>query len=421
MNQKPLPYPPQMRNGGLPPAHLSLSSDATIDSSGWLKIKWSQPPLIVIWDVPPANLDHGDWLARAECEDHQTAAGVLPSPPLRLGGDVTTDCFIADIRYQEWKELVDFLWEDARWRSRWEEEDARRHSCWEEEDARLRSRWEENFHHLDALIAEEQRQHAAAQTIFLWLRCRRLHVRLARHTSRRHHEITERLRHAEEALGVQCHEEEASVRATALAEAAVKPEPPALLSPSPHPTLSYLGAVLNTNGGGAFVVNFDVTYGGGSNIAFRCQRQTTSGPPSRLTSLLHWALQLSPCAQSFRQGYSLPPILDTGGASYATSDEVGKSDLSLSLGGVVHYALLNDTSYSLPIPIQLCWVHSLFGGRECPSIPNVWTYTSTAEAHTTQAPSSSRLPSPWPLGSQSTRASSSRAAKSTPRSQPIYW
>ena len=186
-----------MRNGGLLQAHLSLSSDATINSSGWLKIKWSQPPprapdwVIVIWDVPPANLDHGDWLARAECEDRQTAAGVLPSPPLQLGGDVTTDRFIADIRYRNWKELMDFLWEDARLRSRWEEEDARLRSC-----------WEENFRHLDALIAEERRQHAAAQTIFLWLRRRRLRVRLARQTLRRHLEITERLRHAEEALGV---------------------------------------------------------------------------------------------------------------------------------------------------------------------------------------------------------------------------
>jgi hypothetical protein len=194
-----------------------------------------------------------------------------------------------------------------------------------------------------------------------------------------------------------------------------------LLSPSPRPTLSYLGAVLNTNGGGAFVVNFDIAYGGGSNIAFRRRRQTTSGPPSRPTSSSHWASQLSPYAQSFQQGYSLPPILNTGGASYATSDEVGKSNLSLSLGGVVQYALLNDTSYSLPLPIQLCWVHCLFGGRECPSIPNVWTYTSTTEAHATQSPSSSRLPSLWPSGSQSNGASSSRAAKSTPCSQPIYW
>jgi hypothetical protein len=132
-----------MRNGELPPAHLSLSSDATINSSGWLKIKWSQPPphapdwVIVIWDVPPADLDHGNWLACAECKDRQIAAGVLPSPPLRLGGDVTTDRFIANIRYQDWKELVDFLWEDARWRSCWEEVDARWRSRWEEEDALL--------------------------------------------------------------------------------------------------------------------------------------------------------------------------------------------------------------------------------------------------------------------------------------------
>ncbi len=160
------------------------------------------------------------------------------------------DRFIANIRYWDWKELVDFLLEDARWCSRWEEEDARRRSRWEEEDACLRSCWEENFRHLDALLAEERRQHAAAQTIFLWLRRRRLHVQLARQTSRCHHEITERLCHAEEALGVQRHKEEASVRATALAEVAVKPEPPALLSPSPRPTSSYLGTVLNTNGGG---------------------------------------------------------------------------------------------------------------------------------------------------------------------------
>jgi hypothetical protein len=129
-----------MRNGGSPPAHLSPSSDAPIDPSGWLKIKWSQSPprasdwVIVIWDVPPADPDHGDWLARTECEDRQTVVGVLPSPPLQLGGDVTTDRFIADIRYQNWKEHVDFLWEDAR----------------------LHSRWEENFRLLDALIAEER-------------------------------------------------------------------------------------------------------------------------------------------------------------------------------------------------------------------------------------------------------------------------
>jgi hypothetical protein len=136
---------------------------------------------------------------------------------------------------------------------------------------------------------------------------------------------------------------------------------------------------------------------------------------------LHWSMQHPSRAQFFCRGGSHPPRTFAGGASYANSDEVGASDLSLLLGGVVHYALLNGTSYSLPLPIQPRWVHSLFGGRECPSIPNVLTYSSTAEAHTTQAPSSSCLPPPWPSGSQSTGASSLRAVTSAPRSQPIYW
>jgi hypothetical protein len=36
------------------------------------------------------------------------------------------------------------------------------------------------------------------------------------------------------------------------------PEPPAMLSPSPRPTSSYLGTVLNTNGGGESIVAFNV-------------------------------------------------------------------------------------------------------------------------------------------------------------------
>jgi hypothetical protein len=127
MSRNPLLCPPQMRNGGSPPAHLSLSSDATIDSSGG-------------WEEDVARLRSS-------------------YPHLR--------------------------------------------SRWEEENARLPSRWEENFCRLlNALIAEERRQQATTQTIFLWLRPHPLHVRLARQTSRRHHEITEQLRHAEEALGV---------------------------------------------------------------------------------------------------------------------------------------------------------------------------------------------------------------------------
>ena len=50
------------------------------------------------------------------------------------------------------------------------------------------------------------------------------------------------------------------------------PELPAMLSPPPRPTSSYLGTVLNTTGGGVFIVAFDVAYSGGSNITFRCQR-----------------------------------------------------------------------------------------------------------------------------------------------------
>ena len=42
MGHSPLPPPPQMRNGGSPPAHLS--SSYLSDPSWWLQFKWSQPP-----------------------------------------------------------------------------------------------------------------------------------------------------------------------------------------------------------------------------------------------------------------------------------------------------------------------------------------------------------------------------------------
>ncbi len=152
-----------------------------------------------------------------------------------------------------------------------------------------------------------------------------------------------------------------------------------------------------------------------------CVGEASVGGSSLCPTLpLHWSTRHPLRAQFFRRGGSHPPKTFARGAFYANSDEVGTSNLSLSLGGVVHYALLNDTSYSLPLPIQPRWVHSLFSGRECPSIPNVWTYSSTAEAHATQAPSSSHLPSPWPSGSQSTGAPSLREATLAPGSQPIY-
>jgi hypothetical protein len=72
MNRNPLPYPPQMRNGGLPPAHLP--SPSLSNPSVWLQYKWSQPPPCApdwVCDAPD------DWISRALREDQQ-ATGVLP-------------------------------------------------------------------------------------------------------------------------------------------------------------------------------------------------------------------------------------------------------------------------------------------------------------------------------------------------------
>jgi hypothetical protein len=62
----------------------------------------------------------------------------------------------------------------------------------------------------------------------------------------------------------------------------------------------------------------------------------------------HWMMQSSLRAQSFQQGTFLPPLLNTGGASYANYDQVGISKLNLLLGGVLTYTLLDNTAYFLP-------------------------------------------------------------------------
>jgi hypothetical protein len=124
MNQDPLPYPPQMRNGGSPPAHLSSSSLS--NPTGWLQYKWSQPPPCApdwVFDVfqkfnPPAYIGctfcDKDWLQQALCEDQQ-AAGLLPpkSPggPILLGARAFTER-----TFQDWKCTVNALWEDKRHR-----------------------------------------------------------------------------------------------------------------------------------------------------------------------------------------------------------------------------------------------------------------------------------------------------------------
>jgi hypothetical protein len=124
MNQNPLPYPPQMRNSGLLPAHLPLSSLS--DPSAWLQYKWSQPtpraPGWVFDDYqkfnPLANVGHPlrdkEWIQRALCEDQQ-AAGLLP--PKSPGGLILHGARArAEHAYRDRKWAVDNLWEDERHR-----------------------------------------------------------------------------------------------------------------------------------------------------------------------------------------------------------------------------------------------------------------------------------------------------------------
>jgi hypothetical protein len=223
----------------------------------------------------------------AVCKDQQ-AAGLLPpsSPggPILLGARARAEC-----AYQDWKGAINALWADKCHRlflldkeaaracqqaaccqhlldeeaasARQEAAHARRQQLLDKDAARARQ-VAAALHQrlLDDCVAEEGQKQAAAQTIFLWLCCRRLHIQIARQTSRRQqreatlarlryeqeccnraalakekrrqavaareqavaNKITERLRQAEEALGVQCQEEEASAWANALAEVAVE-------------------------------------------------------------------------------------------------------------------------------------------------------------------------------------------------------
>jgi hypothetical protein len=124
MNRDPLPYPPQMRNGGSPPAYLS--SSFLSNPSKWLQYKWSQPPpRAPDWVFncyehynPPADvghpLHHEEWHQRVVREDLQ-AAGILP--PKKPGGAILHGARArAEHAYQDWKWAVDELWEDERHR-----------------------------------------------------------------------------------------------------------------------------------------------------------------------------------------------------------------------------------------------------------------------------------------------------------------
>jgi hypothetical protein len=189
MNRNPLPYPPQMRNGGLPPAHLPSSSLS--DPLAWLQYKWSQPPpRAPDWVFnnyqkfnPPANGGHPlcdkEWLQQAFRKDAQ-AAGILPPDP--SGGPILHGARArAEHAYRDWKWAVDNLWEDERHHLQ-----TAAHQCLLDKETARHQRLldEEAAHRLMAERTALAQQMAAARTIFLWPRRRRLHVRLARQTLR---------------------------------------------------------------------------------------------------------------------------------------------------------------------------------------------------------------------------------------------
>jgi hypothetical protein len=198
MNRNPLSYPPQMRNGGLPPAHSPSSSLS--DPSAWLQYKWSQsPPRAPNWVFdnyqkfnPPADvgcpLGDEEWHQQAFREDKQ-AAGILPPDP--PGGPILLEArAFAEDAYRAWKWRVDYLWEDERHRlqtaarQRHLDKETARQRLLDEETARCQRLLDEEA--ACCLMAERAalvRRMVAARTIFLWLCCRRLHIWLARQTS----------------------------------------------------------------------------------------------------------------------------------------------------------------------------------------------------------------------------------------------
>ena len=112
--------PPQMGNGGSPPAHLS--TPYLSDPSWWLHIKWSQPsPRTPDWlfdyydryNPPPLDtfgrpLRIEEWHQRAVREDRQAAGLLAPG----LGGGPILHGFYAraERAYTAWKGAIDDLW-----------------------------------------------------------------------------------------------------------------------------------------------------------------------------------------------------------------------------------------------------------------------------------------------------------------------
>ena len=152
MSRDALPDPPQMRNGGSPPAHLS--SSYLSDPSWWLHFKWSQPPPRApewlfdyyehynpspLFGQPPRD---ENWHQRAIREDQQ-AAGLLPPRP--AGGAILIGFHArADRAYRDWKRAIDELWADEYQRLCLVEAQADR-ARREEEAARHQKKWRHTF------------------------------------------------------------------------------------------------------------------------------------------------------------------------------------------------------------------------------------------------------------------------------------
>ena len=120
--------------------------------------------------------------------------------------------------------------------------DEDRHCYADEFTERLRLMEEAGRHHVASLeatvsaaIAERRRHVAPAQTAAL--------AELALAEARRHHDAAMQMAMSVASSLADEHHHHKELQTTTL------PEPPAMLSPSPRPTSSYLGAVLNTNGG----------------------------------------------------------------------------------------------------------------------------------------------------------------------------
>jgi hypothetical protein len=214
-----------MRKGGPLPAHLSTSSLS--NPFEWLQYKWLQPPPRApdwVFDAcqkfnPPVDVGcpfrNKEWLQQGLCKDQQ-AAGLLP-PKLPGGPILLGACARAERAYKDWKWEVNKLWEHKRHHL---QTAARQclldklaaHKCQEanhcqqlfnecaaykcQEAACCQQLLDKETACCQSLLnkvaarclmakytALAQRM-AAAQTIFLWL-CRRcLHVRLTCQTSR---------------------------------------------------------------------------------------------------------------------------------------------------------------------------------------------------------------------------------------------